>query len=277
MPRSDNAGARYYSSSLGRFMTPDALGGHLEDPQTLNKYAYVENNPVTLTDPTGLDFNLTCKQNSSTCQNGKVGVTTTDANGNSSFAATVISNGANGGLVDQYGNAYSGTFDQTGVHITAADGTTISGAFINASAANTLQGSGIFSGFTGVFNDNCGGTCVASGSIFSTSADPAGQFKNLTDRMLRNPGMDSMDFFHPGSTQYREGNPSGPDPHVVFKNSTLESANPYEQFHYDGSYPYATVPGFFDHASSAISSLFHSITGPSELPAPTQIPGGGQP
>jgi len=54
----DNFGARYDASSLGRFMTPDPLGGSLVDPQTLNKYAYVRNNPVTLTDPTGL---YTCR------------------------------------------------------------------------------------------------------------------------------------------------------------------------------------------------------------------------
>lgn len=54
----DNFGARYNSSSMGRFMTPDPLGGSLADPQTLNKYAYVRDNPVTLTDPTGL---YTCR------------------------------------------------------------------------------------------------------------------------------------------------------------------------------------------------------------------------
>jgi len=35
-------------------MTPDPLGGRLIDPQTLNKYAYVRNNPTTLIDPTGM-------------------------------------------------------------------------------------------------------------------------------------------------------------------------------------------------------------------------------
>lgn len=50
----DNFDARYDSSQYGRFMTPDPLGGSLADPQTLNKYAYVRNNPVTLTDPTGV-------------------------------------------------------------------------------------------------------------------------------------------------------------------------------------------------------------------------------
>src|SRR5271166_4035700 len=50
----DNFGARYDASSMGRFMTPDPLGGTKADPQTLNKYAYVRNNPTTLIDPTGL-------------------------------------------------------------------------------------------------------------------------------------------------------------------------------------------------------------------------------
>ena len=74
-------------ASLGRFMSPDPMGGHKEDPQTLNKYAYVRNNPLNLTDPTGLDFNLTCsgkKRNTATCHGGVRGTTTTitDANGN---------------------------------------------------------------------------------------------------------------------------------------------------------------------------------------------------
>src|SRR5258708_21274446 len=50
----DNFGARYDSSQYGRFMSPDPLGGSLTDPQTLNKYNYVRNNPLNLTDPTGL-------------------------------------------------------------------------------------------------------------------------------------------------------------------------------------------------------------------------------
>ncbi len=54
----DNFGARYDSSSMGRFMSPDPLGGLLLDPQTLNKYSYVRNNPINLIDPTGM---YTCK------------------------------------------------------------------------------------------------------------------------------------------------------------------------------------------------------------------------
>src|SRR5208283_1668514 len=55
----DNFGARYNASPMGRFMTPDPLymnDHHLFDPQQLNLYSYVRNNPLTLTDPTGLDI-----------------------------------------------------------------------------------------------------------------------------------------------------------------------------------------------------------------------------
>jgi RHS repeat-associated protein len=102
----DDFGARYFASTMGRFMSPDLLGGHQEDPQTLNKYVYARNNPLNLTDPTGLDFNLTCSgEDTATCHGGLQGTTTTttDANGNqtSTFTATVISNDKNGDPVDQ--------------------------------------------------------------------------------------------------------------------------------------------------------------------------------
>jgi len=56
----DNFGARYDASSLGRFMTPDwsaapltVPGASLDDPQSLNLYSYVGNNPLTYIDPDG--------------------------------------------------------------------------------------------------------------------------------------------------------------------------------------------------------------------------------
>jgi RHS repeat-associated protein len=52
----DNFGARYDSSSLGRFMTTDPVmitTERLMNPQQLNLYAYVANNPLRFIDPTG--------------------------------------------------------------------------------------------------------------------------------------------------------------------------------------------------------------------------------
>jgi RHS repeat-associated protein len=54
---SDYAFARYYGSRYGSFLSGDPMGGDPSDPQSLNRYPYVRNNPVSLTDPSGLCFN----------------------------------------------------------------------------------------------------------------------------------------------------------------------------------------------------------------------------
>lgn len=46
--------ARYLDASKGRFISKDPLFGDVLDPQTLNRYAYALNNPITKYDPTGL-------------------------------------------------------------------------------------------------------------------------------------------------------------------------------------------------------------------------------
>ena len=50
------AQARYQSPVQGRFTSVDPLGesGSVSDPQTLNRYSYVQNNPVNLIDPSGM-------------------------------------------------------------------------------------------------------------------------------------------------------------------------------------------------------------------------------
>ncbi|WP_263409587.1 RHS repeat-associated core domain-containing protein [Terriglobus tenax] len=76
----DYFGARYYGSTMGRFSSPDPgwfLSADLENPQTLNQYAYVLNNPLGLVDPDGLDGEKPCNQ-APVNQNG--GVTPIDPN-----------------------------------------------------------------------------------------------------------------------------------------------------------------------------------------------------
>ena len=58
----DEYGARYYSSSQGRFTIPDWAAkptavpyANYGNPQSLNLYSYVQNNPTTLGDPDGHD------------------------------------------------------------------------------------------------------------------------------------------------------------------------------------------------------------------------------
>ena len=59
----DYFGARYYASSMGRFMSPDWSAkimpvpyASLGDPQSLNLYSYVLNNPLIKVDPNGHDW-----------------------------------------------------------------------------------------------------------------------------------------------------------------------------------------------------------------------------
>jgi RHS repeat-associated protein len=59
----DYFGARYYASTMGRFMSPDWAAkaepvpySKLDDPQPLNLYTYVRNNPLSGVDPDGHYF-----------------------------------------------------------------------------------------------------------------------------------------------------------------------------------------------------------------------------
>ena len=47
------AHARYYDPTVGRFLSTDPVGGSPGNPQSWNRYSYVQNNPLNATDPTG--------------------------------------------------------------------------------------------------------------------------------------------------------------------------------------------------------------------------------
>jgi hypothetical protein len=138
------------------------MGGHLEDSQTLNRYAYARNNPTSLTDPMGLDSYLSCtqtKDNASTCQQQQVGTDkngnaqmaavqgTSDKNGN--FTATQIGNDANGNLVDKTTGtgSYTASANGSGVQFSNNGGqTSSSGVFVNGTPQTTFQDAGFANG-----------------------------------------------------------------------------------------------------------------------------------
>ena len=121
----DYFGARYYASNIaGRFLTPDPSGlsyADPNDPQSLNLYAYVRNNPLIFTDPTGMDCvfasdagkgivdgNSDANSNSGAClQKGGTFVDGTvvphsfahDSNGDLTFSFTNSTTGAAGSAV----------------------------------------------------------------------------------------------------------------------------------------------------------------------------------
>lgn len=49
----DYYNARYYDPAVGRFISPDSLVPSAMDPQSMNRYAYVRNNPINKNDPSG--------------------------------------------------------------------------------------------------------------------------------------------------------------------------------------------------------------------------------
>ena len=99
----DNFGARYDASNMGRFMTPDWAAkpvsvpyANFGNPQSLNLYAYAENNPTTFGDPDGHQgpmgngdyaqagqVNFPCATNATDCQAQQAA-----ANGNTAAATT---------------------------------------------------------------------------------------------------------------------------------------------------------------------------------------------
>ena len=46
--------ARYYNTDIKRFINRDIVDGTIQNSQSLNKYSYVQGNPISLTDPFGL-------------------------------------------------------------------------------------------------------------------------------------------------------------------------------------------------------------------------------
>ena len=53
-------GARFYSPKLGRFLSADTIVPSYANPQNLNRFSYVTNNPLRYTDPTGHEPKYGC-------------------------------------------------------------------------------------------------------------------------------------------------------------------------------------------------------------------------
>jgi RHS repeat-associated protein len=73
----DDFGARFYTSNLGRFTSPDEFwkDSHVSDPQSWNKYAYARNNPLRYVDLAGEKASVT-----TTCSTDGQGNTTCNVN-----------------------------------------------------------------------------------------------------------------------------------------------------------------------------------------------------
>ena len=227
----DNFGARYNSSSMGRFMSPDPVvvtRRRLTDPQRFNLYAYVRNNPLRYTDPTGMDlWEKGCGKESATCHGDYVGSWDKD---HKNFTRTTIQTDSHGNIVGHDVN-----FDSKGIHI---DGK-YTGVFASKTQATVVNGTGGFEGFQGVFNTNCRGTCAAGGIL---TALPGHSFDQLASS-LRGPNEWGDKFSQHQGDQYRGGNREGVDIHLSYvKGDELQDV------HFDWRFPFGSWDGLVEHS-----------------------------
>ena len=106
----DHAQFRQYSNAQGRWLSPDPYSGSYDasNPQSMNRYVYVLNNPLTFIDTTGLE--LVCNDDGTECVDdgdgsgggggGGGGGDGSGGGGGSSYPPGTI-------LQDQYGNLYT--------------------------------------------------------------------------------------------------------------------------------------------------------------------------
>jgi RHS repeat-associated protein len=179
----DYFGARYMSSSMGRFMSPDFSGSDegppdavpyadFTNPQSLNLYGYVQNNPLKFTDPDGHDCVVQTRTSNTTetvsvstgnCDKINVG----DGQTKTYIAGTVDTNSIKGdgsggitlGFTPYAGGGDSGVADLKGAPI--PDSTNLAYGWGNNAqgyqklstanqAVGTLKGVGIFYGASAV-------------------------------------------------------------------------------------------------------------------------------
>jgi RHS repeat-associated protein len=210
--------ARYYRSDLGRFTTVDPLGGHLDDPQSLNAYDYARNNPLPYTDPTGLDFHLSCGERSATCQpvsggNGALVQGTTGANG--AFTPTVITSAS----LTNPTSGNTAVVNGGGVLITTGAGTsaqkTSQGIFINGTAAADIAGDPKAAGWSS-FTFHINSSDLSHGVLAEGTAAYHGRESDL-GALLKRMGAFSYpeEFFgnpfHPGAGNFRFSQGAHPD------------------------------------------------------------------
>jgi RHS repeat-associated protein len=230
--------ARCFSSGLGRFMTPDPLGGRLENPQTLNRYVYTANNPVKYVDPYGLDFYL-LDDKGKKVKGGEACDTegACDKKGNLIVKSEALNDPESG---------YTGTVNENGVQITGAEGGTAEGTFtaqfIPDTPAASLEGSGAFEGVSFNINGDCNGRCLASGT-FSFNGSPndlrqslgeRGAYQTWVDRP-RKSGRSLNERFHPNTTSHRFGD--GPSPHFLVTKDPNATVPTVGDFHVDEHAP----------------------------------------
>ena len=144
-------GARYYGSSLGRFMTPDWAAkpitvpyANFGNPQSLNLYSYVTNNPLTLLDDDGHDIIYAAGLQNAQLVKDSVQAILANPNTSANLSGYVGPNNPN--LTIQSGDLSAGD-----TRTVSPDGQTVTTTTVQGNTAPDIQttsGSSTFNGVT---------------------------------------------------------------------------------------------------------------------------------
>ncbi|MFD7481062.1 RHS repeat-associated core domain-containing protein, partial [Streptomyces sp. NPDC059837] len=116
-----HVGAREYDPATGRFLSVDPVLAP-DDHESLNGYAYANNTPVTLADPTGLRPDGMCGGASSSCNGGTESWTKSRNGWDWSYTKTYTSNGTVGGTAGTFTTVVTQTQNSTTAKITFKKG-----------------------------------------------------------------------------------------------------------------------------------------------------------
>jgi RHS repeat-associated protein len=163
-----NYGARLYDPDLGRFLTPDSIVPKPWNPQSLNRYSYVQNNPVNHIDPTGH-----CEDDDDDCEEPEPAPAPAPApsgsTGSGSFPVTTSSNWTSDATIGLTLNAnYSSNYSFSSSIDTSSFGTpdgSYGMPYTNSFGGPLLS----YGGFSG------GGTSVSGNTGQSNSSISAGR------------------------------------------------------------------------------------------------------
>jgi len=291
----DDATFREFDTMQGRWLSPDPAGLAAVDemnPQSLNRYAYVGNNPTTLIDPSGLHFFQPCSGTGlcnwgSGLGGGGVSCTTDGISGpcpsggvglNGEFNATGIN-------TDPFYNSKIGQWEFFGAF---ADG---SAGFVPGSLAglSPLDISYALQTITTAVNGarnpiDPRGLTGSTKQIYDFLTDPAGLNISSGDigiygndghslyLVLSSAALDAIQqsltshhgddltgpWFHPGYTDWARDSNATDSLHAVWVDPRLGALlgmpGIVGQVHYDSYNPYGGLGPFFGHAGCA---LFH--------------------
>jgi RHS repeat-associated protein len=166
----DYFGARYFGSSMGRWLSPDDFtkDTHVADPQSWNLYAYARNNPLRYIDPTGQNATV-----STSCSTDSSGHQTCNVNISASIAIYAAQgsgiskdqmNAAAATMKSSIEGAWSGSFSQNGISYNVSTQVSVSVA--------SNQDAAMSSGAQNVVGMTNGPIAMADGQLAGAYVNP---------------------------------------------------------------------------------------------------------